>query len=347
MSDAASELARVVKKLDSSDPPAVTVREFLHWFGYERRGSRVVAQIRRVLEKCDLRTTPDFEFHWIDGYIGFTRTTKSTGDAGNVENREERKTEVTVVGGAVEDPTHNIGKLDAANTPPIRVRPDDSINHAVTIMLRENFSQLPVMTSERDVSGAISWRTIGSRIAFGKKCHKVSDCMDKKIEIVAKDVSLFRVIDLIAIKDFVLVRDTDRRISGIITTADLGESFHQLARPFLLLSEIEHHLRWIIDGRFTADELKRARNSDDPDREVSTVSDLTFGEYVHLLQNKEKWKKVGLEIDRVEFVKSLERVNAIRNDVMHFDPDGLGEDDLAHLKKMASFIQELREIGRA
>jgi CBS domain-containing protein len=53
------------------------------------------------------------------------------------------------VGGAIEDPTYRIGKLDAANKPVIAVAPAHSIEYAVTQMPGNGFSQLPVMTNER------------------------------------------------------------------------------------------------------------------------------------------------------------------------------------------------------
>jgi len=65
-----------------------------------------------------------------------------------------------------------------------------------------------------------------------------------------------------------------------------------------------------------------------------------------LLQNPDKWSKIELNVDRVTFIKDLERVNLIRNDVMHFDPDGIGKEDLEFVKKEARFLQVLREIAK-
>lgn len=250
------------------------------------------------------------------------------------------------VGGAMEDPSYRIGKLDAANRPPIRIAPDAPLCAAVTLMLRNDYSQLPVMTSDREVKGAISWKSIGVALAFGKPCNSVRDCMEKKVEVVEADVSLFRVLENIADQDFVLVRDAERRITGIVTAADLGQSFHQLSRPFLLLSEIENHIRGLIDGKFSREELLDVRSPGDETRDINDVSDLTFGEYVRLLQHPDRWQKVGLKIDRTTFVKDLEAVNQIRNDVMHFDPDGIGPGDLEDLRKMSRFLQQLRDILR-
>ena len=38
---------------------------------------------------------------------------------------------------------------------------DESINLAVTLMLKNDYSQLPIMHSERDLKGIISWSSIG------------------------------------------------------------------------------------------------------------------------------------------------------------------------------------------
>jgi len=316
------------------------------------------------LSRANLRTNPDFEYEWIDGNILFVKkpeavslvtstTTSITTTTPAPESNNPIFTEVeppapvavAVIGGSVEDPTYRVGKLDAANKPPKYVNPDATLQEAVTVMLSEDFSQLPVMTNEREVKGVISWRSIACRLALGTKHDYVRECMERNVEIVDTDASLFRVIELITQQGFVLIRGKDNKICGIVTEADLGNSFYQLGRPFLLLSEIENHIRGIIDGKFTIEELEVARNPNDTERKISNVADLTFGEYVRLLQNADMWNKVGLKIHRSTFVKTLETVNIIRNDVMHFDPDGISDDDLEELQKTAKFVQELREIA--
>ncbi len=47
----------------------VTVRELLRWFGAERRGKWVVADIRTNLRRAKLMTLPDFESPWIGGTV--------------------------------------------------------------------------------------------------------------------------------------------------------------------------------------------------------------------------------------------------------------------------------------
>jgi len=52
-------------------PPKETVRSFLAWFGFARRGYRVVRRVHSRLEQYGLSTQPDFEYAYIDGNISF------------------------------------------------------------------------------------------------------------------------------------------------------------------------------------------------------------------------------------------------------------------------------------
>jgi hypothetical protein len=73
----------------------VTVRDFLGYFGAERRGSIKVQAIREILDALDLTTEPDFELAWIDGPIWLrlkdgarTTATSSTIAEGNTVDIE-------------------------------------------------------------------------------------------------------------------------------------------------------------------------------------------------------------------------------------------------------------------
>ena len=203
------------------------------------------------------------------------------------------------------------------------------------------FSQLPVMTTSREVKGAVSWKTIGSRLALKKDCNSVRECMEGA-KIVSVEDSLFSAISAIDEFDFVLVRAGDKEICGIITAADFNSQFGKLAEPFLLVGEIENGIRQMLHGKFTVAELEQARARGEDGREIEGVTDLTFGEYVRLLENKERWKKIRIEIDRVDFISRLDRIRGIRNDVMHFDPDGLDEADLDILRKFTKFLNSVK-----
>lgn len=306
-------------------PERVTVREILGWLGISRRGSNVNWRMRHALEKAGLETQPDFEWAYIDGHIKFVAI-------GSQEDREAIST------------TYRIDGLESANRKPLSVKPDSPLTEATTIMLTNDFSQLPVMTTERDVKGAISWKSIGSRLALGKKCTVVRECMDPA-QIIGAESSLFEAIGIIAKHDYVLVQAQDRTICGIVTSSDLSQQFRDLAEPFLLIGECENLLRRLIHGKFRVEELQEAKDPSAPNRTVAGVADLTLGEYIRLLEETSRWSRLKLSVDRREFINLLNRVREIRNDVMHFDPQGIDPEAMQNLREFVRFLQELRRLG--
>ena len=119
--------------------------------------------------------------------------------------------------------------------------------------------------------------------------------------------------------------------------------FNELAEPFLLLNEIESQLRYLVDGVFTLPEIRDACNEIDGERKnnVESISDFTLGECVRLLEKKENWSKLGFKADKVTFCKELDAVRATRNDVMHFDPDGILEAQLIQLRQFSQYLLQL------
>jgi hypothetical protein len=230
--------------------------------------------------------------------------------------------------------------LGAANKSPLCVAPDTSIVEATTLMMQNDYSQLPVVTGERNIKGVFSWKSLGNCQALGKQCTKVRECMDDWNEI-RSDASLFDAIRQIVETDFVLVRDSTGKLVGIVSTADLSLHFAQLGEPFLLLGEIENHVRNLIADKFTNAELAAVRDPSDKSREIDDASDLSLGEYIRLLENPKYWEKLGLVIDRKVFCEQLKHIGRIRNSVMHFNPDGTAPEDLESVRKFARFLSDL------
>jgi hypothetical protein len=160
--------------------------------------------------------------------------------------------------------------------------------------------------------------------------------------VINSDTSLFAAIPTIVDRGYVLVKDAQNTICGIVTTTDLSLQFRQLAEPFLLLGEIENHLRRLSDGKFSAEEVASVKDPTDAEREITDLSDLTFGEHIRLLEKPERWGALGLRIDRTTFVRHLNEVKDIRNDVMHFDPDGTPPSEL---EKLRQFVRLLGALG--
>lgn len=300
----------------------LTVREFLAKFDYARRGYRVVREIRHRLEKHHLRTTPDFQFHNIHSSISIELDD-------NLEAEDDEAESVS--------PTVRVDSLAAAHNPPVQVAPNDTVLRAITLMRIRGFSQLPVMTTITQVKGVISWRSIGKAYVDGCSPRNVQDCMEEPHE-VATSASLTDATREIWKHDYILVRGKDRKITGIVTAADLALQFEELALPFLLIGEIEQHLRNLVRGKFTVEEFAQAARGE---KEIRGPIDLTFGDYCRLLGHEESWKKLDVNIDRKEFIKHLEEVRIIRNDVMHFSPDGIEPEHVEQLDQLVSFLRDL------
>jgi len=132
---------------------------------------------------------------------------------------------------------------------------------------------------------------------MGKNCSVTREVMERHQEI-RSDASLVSAIGIIAEHQYVLVRGHDQKISGIVTASDLSLQFQQMAEPFLLLGEIENHLRLVISQKFTPTELKSAKDPADTKRIVTSSADLTYGEYKRLLENPERWDKLNITVDR-------------------------------------------------
>ncbi|HGY6891613.1 TPA: CBS domain-containing protein, partial [Escherichia coli] len=355
-----NEILRELKDGMSSNP--VSVREFISWFGAERRGYMVAYKIRKALESLGVKTEPDFDSVPLDAKItiyappGNDATPHEAGECLHEETESsnaELATPETVfqphdelISGAVSEPAFRVSRLEASDVKLVTVKPDATLTEAITLMLRHDYSQLPVMTSERDVKGVISWESIAPILALTQsESAVVRDYMKPHREINASD-SIFSALPRIIEYAYVLVRSSDQRISGIITTTDLSSQFRQLSEPFLLLSEIENHIRKLIDGKFTKDELVSIVNPFDSERVIESVADLTFGEYIRLFENPELWKKTELQIDKKIFTKELDKVRIIRNDVMHFDPDGISEENHELLHNFVRFIHTIQSLSR-
>ena len=243
--------------------------------------------------------------------------------------------------------THLVRMLEAANREVISVNPQDPIERAVTLMLAYDFSQLAVMTNPRELKGAISWKSIGSRLSQRNALTNVSDAMEQAAEVSDAE-SLFEVTKTIIQRDFVFVRAADRKITGIVTATDLSEQFRGFSEPFLLLGRIENQIRKLIQDVFAVETLRAACDDNDPDRKaaVTKASQLTFGEYQRIFEKEENWAQLGFFACRKTFCKELDGVRKLRNEIMHFHPDVIEDGDFEQLRRFSRLLEQLDQLAR-
>jgi len=317
-------IAREIIKTGKSHK--LTPKKLLEHFGTTRRKTHVVWWIDKGLDDLGIRSDPDFKFEYLYGEIELKKAVKKK-ESAIIENDAF---------------IQRLKLLKSANKTPIFVTKNDTISKAMTLMVTNDYSQLPVMNSEsaKSVDGVISWHSIGWSTATGKKVEKVGDCMNKDFTILKYETPILDAVKIIKEKEFVLIQRNDKTISGLVTITDIADEFFTLAEPFLYIGQIETSIRVLLEGKFTIEELSEVKFGEDT-REIHSVSDLTFNEYIQLLRKGDNWKKIGLPLDMKEFTKKLEEIRNIRNDVMHFSSDELDESQEQNLKQTAQFLKEI------
>jgi CBS domain-containing protein len=340
------ELNRVIRILGQGKPvPPISIRQFLSWFDVQRRTRWNVVYVDNLLREFGVQTVPSYLDTWVDNPITFALSEpREHSGSEEVSEAETAGADDALDHSFADDPSFKIGKIINSESAPVSVKPNATLHQATTVMLANNFSQVPVMTTDREVKGVVSWTSIGARTAAGIDSSEVQAYMDEHREIPAS-ATLFDAIRVIRESDYVLVRASDRRIVGIVTASDIAMQFESISTPFLLLSEIENHLRTLIAKRLTKTDIKRACNPDHLPEEFSSVSELTFGNLVRVLEYSENWDKLRLNPDRSVFCSELSDINRIRNDVMHFDPDPLTDQHINKLRNIARMFDGFRSMG--
>lgn len=324
---AKEEFLELVKEIKENDKEFdITPRELLNFFWCEKRTSGNIAHINHFLNSNQLETVPNFVNGWIDGTIVLKHKKKATTKNGI-------------------DPIQRIKLLPSSNREPISINRESTLKEAVTLMMMHNYSQLPVMNGSRNVIGFVSWETVGCAITNGCTSEDIKDYINPDIALLSYETPLLEAISVIIEREFVLVYKSDKSISGIVTIADISSQFMSVTEPFILLEQIENHIRQLLDKKFLVSELIDLCKIGEAERKIEYIDDLNFGDYIHIIGNPQNWQKLNLSIERSHFIKQLDKIRQIRNDIMHFDPEGITKDQRMDLVKMAKFLMELRRFN--
>ena len=223
------------------------------YLGVSRRGWRITQKVYELFEKYDVTCEPEFASAWFYGEIEIKPKPKVTTEKSNANNIKET------------DPTPRLSLLTAANLEQAKengegkglvyVRRDTPVTEATTLMMLNDFSQLPILSGTRQVEGMVSWKSIGRTRSLRGDCNTVAECKEE-IEVLSYDTPLFEAVMIVLKKEVVLVKQKDGTISGIVTATDIGEQFISMAEPFLVIEQIENHVRKLLDQKFDAEDLK-------------------------------------------------------------------------------------------
>jgi hypothetical protein len=97
--------------------------------------------------------------------------------------------------------------------------------------------------------------------------------------------------------EFVLVRNQNNEIAGIVTASDVAVAYGAMATPFFLIGELDKRLRQVLASSI---EFSEVQGLCDPEgnRSIMGFNDLSIGDYQRVLENKEAWERVGWSLDR-------------------------------------------------
>ncbi|MCD7971991.1 MAG: CBS domain-containing protein [Candidatus Azobacteroides sp.] len=342
-------LRNKLKTVTVSAPWNTTPKEIVHLAGWSRRSWHLIEDIEFLLAEYDLVSYPAFSNTYSNGQIVIS---KKTEEAENIKVNDTHPLvcHINERGISSCDPIPRLSRLRSANlrsmedrnhTALVSINREATIEEAITLMIKFNYSQLPIMNGNRKVEGLVSWKSIGKAKCLGKNLMRVYDCREE-VEIVSINTPLLEVVEKVLKKEVILVRDTDEVICGIITATDITEQFLTQAEPFFLIEQIEKLLRIILmRSSVSIEEMKSLLDPEKLDKEIRGVSDFTFGQYLLILENENMFLKMNLTACRIRLLEYLRKINEIRNDVMHFNVDETSEEDVRHLRETLHLLSEI------
>jgi superfamily II DNA or RNA helicase len=344
-------LRRLRQDADAGKPHTPDVREFIALWGARGRDARLIEVIETDLSNHGLVTVPDFRLVTLEdqvtvGLSADAATLPSNAvepdavDAALTETTATtRITETTEPSKMRQRPERGlvVGNLPSASRSVESVKPTATIEQAITTMLLYDYSQLAVMSGQRNLSGAVTWKSIA------KARHQRQDAPLSAAVIPALEVSyaedLIDALPKITSHDFVFVRGPHNTISGIVTASDVVQTYGVMTSPFFIIGEIDQLLRWILEDAIDIERVQVLCDADGT-RQIDGFSRLTMGDYQRVLENPEAWATLGWPLDRKVFSQWLRRICEMRNNIMHFNGDPLPDDVVTMLKNFLALLRE-------
>ena len=313
-------------RVAGEEPVEVSIRKLLSYWDAKKRGYRTVHRVEQALIEHGLAAEPA-----IGDPLGIDDTIRLMPASEDGDTEQEPEPEITL----------RVRSIPSADSGLVKVSPHDDLRAAESRMMCYGYSQLPVLQGDRHLKGVVSWESI-ARARSLNGTVSLRDCIVTGVPELYLDDDLMSCITRIIEVGYALVKRYDNVYCGVVTTVDLSAKFAELAGPFFLLGEIERRLRRAIGRRFDDGEITAVQAFRGGARSVESADDLTFGEYIRLLENTANWERMWSCADRRVFIEGLQQIRETRNDIMHFSPDPPTPQELALLR---SFIGWLRDLG--
>lgn len=227
------------------------------------------------------------------------------------------------------DVFHEVGRLFSGEVTPVTVSPSDTVDAALRLMQEHRYSQLPVVENG-DVRGVFSLWSLARLV---EQAPTKLDILNVEVEEAMETIPSVTVRDslhsIMALLDRheALIVDSPAGVQALVTHSDVLRYFYRVARPFILLQEIELALRALIAISAPGDELnvctRRALNKKYESLRQGiplVVEEMSFDDYRSIITNKDNWPlfEGTMGKNRLLIAGKLERIRDLRNTVFHF-----------------------------
>lgn len=218
--------------------------------------------------------------------------------------------------------------IDGRGTP-LSVSKKTSVREALTLMVENDYSQLPVINEQGDLIGIISESSITNTYFHIGATLSLLDLTVDHCMVLAKTISpesdIFEALNLLE-NVYAVVVVENLKPKGILTDYDTTHFFRDLSEGLVIVEDIEVTLRQYIEAVFPNERsmdaaLMRAfkENKKDPSRPAKEYQELSFGEHIQLIITEHNWEKFEPYFAPKElFKKLMDQVGSIRNQLAHF-----------------------------
>ncbi|GLY22177.1 CBS domain-containing protein [Micromonospora sp. NBRC 101691] len=326
---------------EAGTPTRMTVRDLIGLWGIEDRDSDAAPQIRADLTNYGLTTVPDFNAVDLDQVIQIHRF-----GVAKPPPTDQAGTEIEEQTDGVDEEARSsigltLGNLLSSRPRLVSVAPTSTFDEAITAMELDDFSQLPVLANPHKIHGVVSWKTITKARAHNPEAT-FSDAIDRDVQVFDYDRRLVDVLHVLLEYGFIFVRNHERKIAGIITAADVVQTYHKTATPFILIGEIDRELHELIINTF--DETKIREVCDHASLKFDGLDKMSMSHYEAVLGNEACWNDIGWRLERKRLVNRLKDIREIRNRVMHFSKDAVRAGDVDMIQ---NFLRTIRRYNRS
>ncbi|WP_462100635.1 CBS domain-containing protein [Streptacidiphilus sp. PAMC 29251] len=328
----------LAQEVEQAGTRQLTARALIGLWGWQRRTSDVIDIVDAELADRGLRSTPHFTEVPLDGLVTVSATDATQTPAGTPAAQDTDQSGSN--GAGVDLGRHwRIGSLLPIVRNVSTVSYDAPLSAALSCMVENDFSQLPVVNHNNVLRGVITWESI-ARAQLAKREPTVAAAIDPHPHTAHEQEELLVRIGDIRQHGFLIVTDRYNLVIGILTASDLAEQLRLRVEPFILLGEAERRLRRLTRS-IEPDHLPEA--SGIRRKKLSRNEELTLGQYPTLLADTACWADLDWPYDQQEMVDRVTVVKNYRNELAHWDVDAPEQktEPLAATKRLLKLLKLL------